>query len=149
MCVCVCAHTCTCLCAFVFVLGVTICISSHCCNKDGVRVSVMGLAQCCLYYVYLGPPNCMRICRSALRDPAPSLFCLVSKVADSQWRLGRADRGMTFRIPGLGTERKEECCFRPADRSHVWVLVWKGILETWKRRGARRRERKMQLRQSS
>ena len=24
----------------------------------------------------------------------------------------------------------------PASGSHVWVLVWKGILETWKRRGS-------------
>jgi hypothetical protein len=23
----------------------------------------------------------------------------------------------------------------PTSGSHVWVLVWKGILETWKRRG--------------
>jgi hypothetical protein len=33
----------------------------------------------------------------------------------------------------------------PASGSHVWVLVWKGILETWKRRGegtARQHERK-------
>jgi hypothetical protein len=29
----------------------------------------------------------------------------------------------------------------------AWVLAWKGILETWKRRGARRREKEMQLRQ--
>jgi hypothetical protein len=37
----------------------------------------------------------------------------------------------------------------PANRSQVWVLAWKGILETWKRRGARQREIKMELRQSS
>jgi hypothetical protein len=29
----------------------------------------------------------------------------------------------------------------PASRSQVWVLAWKGILETWKRRGARRRDK--------
>jgi hypothetical protein len=30
----------------------------------------------------------------------------------------------------------------------AWVLAWKGILETWERRGARRREKEMQLRQA-
>jgi hypothetical protein len=30
----------------------------------------------------------------------------------------------------------------------AWVLAWKGILETWKRRGARRREKMMPLRQA-
>jgi hypothetical protein len=30
----------------------------------------------------------------------------------------------------------------------TWVLAWKGILETWKRRGARRRDKEMQLRQA-
>jgi hypothetical protein len=25
----------------------------------------------------------------------------------------------------------------------AWVLAWKGILETWKRRGTRRREKEM------
>jgi hypothetical protein len=29
-----------------------------------------------------------------------------------------------------------------------WFLAWKGILETWKRRGARRRDKEMQLRQA-
>jgi hypothetical protein len=33
-------------------------------------------------------------------------------------------------------------------RITTWVLAWKGILETWKRRGARRRDKEMQLRQS-
>jgi hypothetical protein len=37
----------------------------------------------------------------------------------------------------------------PASESHVWVLAWKGIFETWKRRGARWREIKTELRQSS
>ena len=30
----------------------------------------------------------------------------------------------------------------------TWVLAWKGILETWKRRGARWRDKEMQLRQA-
>jgi hypothetical protein len=30
----------------------------------------------------------------------------------------------------------------------TWVLAWKGILETWKRRGARWREKEMYPRQS-
>jgi hypothetical protein len=29
----------------------------------------------------------------------------------------------------------------------TWVLAWKGILETWKRRGARWREKRMEPRQ--
>jgi hypothetical protein len=37
----------------------------------------------------------------------------------------------------------------PASRSQVWVLAWKGILETWKRRGARLREIRKEPRQGS
>ena len=36
-----------------------------------------------------------------------------------------------------------------ASRSQVWVLAWKGILETWKRRGARLRKIRMEPRQGS
>ena len=36
-----------------------------------------------------------------------------------------------------------------ASRSQVWVLAWKGILETWKRRGAGLREIRKEPRQSS
>jgi hypothetical protein len=37
----------------------------------------------------------------------------------------------------------------PAIRSQVWVPAWKGILETWKRRGARLREIRTEPRQGS
>jgi hypothetical protein len=37
----------------------------------------------------------------------------------------------------------------PAISSHVWVIAWKGILETWKRRGARRWEIRTEPRQGS
>ena len=42
-----------------------------------------------------------------LGDPVPCQFCWVNNVAGSQW-LGIVDRGGTFRIPGLGKERKKE-----------------------------------------
>jgi hypothetical protein len=37
----------------------------------------------------------------------------------------------------------------PASRSQVWVLAWKGILETWKRRRAGLREIRKEPRQRS
>ena len=49
-----------------------------------------------------------------LRNPAPSWFQLVNKDASSQW-LDRTDRGRTFRIPRLGTDRRER-----RQTHHVW-----------------------------
>jgi hypothetical protein len=37
----------------------------------------------------------------------------------------------------------------PASRSQTWVLAWKGILETWKRRMARLCEIRKEPRQGS
>jgi hypothetical protein len=43
---------------------------------------------------------------------------------------------------------KKQKCVVSGQQITAWVLAWKGILETWKRRGARRRDKEMQLRQA-
>jgi hypothetical protein len=45
------------------------------------------------------------------------------------------------------TWKAEACCVRPADHM-FWVLGWKGMLETWKRRRARLREIRKEPRQA-
>lgn len=62
--------------------------------------------------VNVGPQNWLhrRVYTSAyktLRNPDPSSFWLVNKFDSSQW-LGRADKGRTFRITGLGTKGEVE-----------------------------------------
>jgi hypothetical protein len=40
-------------------------------------------------------------------------------------------------------KKKHSCNVVSGQQTTTWVLAWKGILETWKRRGARWREKGM------